>query len=633
MAKPNLTKLAVLALALCSFGASCPTPKPNPYPTPTPTPVVTPSPTPTPAPTPVSMGRPMVLGFAEGGFSWEAWCEVQKYDWCANAYRRGAPTRDGLIMGSWDNWGGQDHTPQQYLDTMDAYMGATDQEYPRTLWSVAPDYFPGDQSCVPAGLRALGESVEVVEPAQWRTSDDDRRVLARLPRGKSTRLGVLTAEGGILVEDSCLRARFAQQAARIDRVTDFRGPDESEMPRAEMRAIVDYFHSEQRAAGLPYRPVSCVGTYDQWMGDGAFRECDAWGLEAYYLPAVGESVESARAKLRARLDEMWATVPAGRPIELIPQQYSRNLWITSPRMMATLAAEGWRFGVEKKVWRIAPFSRFRTSGTEYHEPILAPVWRWGYRLVLSLAGGQNPGSAPIPTDPTPEPSPIGPGEFEPNNKAVYAEPGSTSVRMRIIRTGGTVGTVTVDYSTEDDTGHAGSEYVAKAGTLAFGPGQDAQDIYFTLLPTPLAGTWQAIVRLANATGGARIIDDFARIGAWGKGAVVGFVAPTLKSTAGNSVTIKLRREGTAEDLNRETRAKIESVSGGLLGTAVEGVHYKAIENPWYSFAPGARDQTRQIQLLEGGPGIWLTLRVTKIEPADGRYTVSPTTGTTRLEIH
>lgn len=634
----GLLRLGALLLGAVALAFACgciwPTPKPPAQPSPTPTPVTTPAATPTPIPTPTPLGRPMVMGFAESGFAWEGWCAAQGFDWCGHAYRRGAPYRDGMILGSWDHFGDREHTPQEYLDAMVAYQSATDAEYPTGLWSIHPDWFPGDESCRQPAARALGADVEITSPAVWHTTEDGRRVLDRLPRGRSLRMGALVGEGGVIVADSCLRARLEQQRGRGARVTDWRLWDESPMPRPEMRAAIDYLHSEEQAAGLPWRPTTCVGTFDQWQGDGgAFRECDVWGMEAYYLPEEGESVSSARAHLRERLDQMWATVPSGQKIEGVVQQYSRNLYITDPRMMAALAADGWSYFVEKKVWRIAPFSRCRTSGTEYHEAILGPVWRWGWRLALSVAGSPHPGPAPIPA-PVPTPTPydpsLFPGAIQPNTKAFMAVPGTTSVSLKILRydggQGGTRGTVSCSYRTEDSTGIAGREYTATSGTITWVDGENDKWVRIPYLPgSTRPGSWEARLVLHTPTGGATIVDGLARFGAWSNVRDVGFTAPELYGVRGNSQRVTLRRSG---DVGVATRVLLHTLPGP--GTELR-VDYEDASG-WVTFESGQVQAYVQVPILATARvGRVVVLKLVQI--GAGPFAISQTVGESRIVVH
>jgi hypothetical protein len=408
-----------------------------------------------------------------------------------------------------------------------------------------------------------------------------------------------------------------------DRVIAVETVDEFDGDGAAVRA---HYLGRMNALRLAPRPLYAAITAKQAMESTAWHALDWVGLEFYRRPPYTESAADVAANLDAQLTRVKA---AGLKAVAVIEAYSHN-YDAEPSTVPEVTYEGFRWALRNKgaVIGTMPFSIARPSGALEYPDVLDQVKR-GHSLFLGLP---DPGPK-LPMPQPPPPPATGPGKIQPNSKVVFVPAGSKSVTVKIVRLGGTTGKVLCDWTTVADTGKYDSEYLGDGGTLEFEDGEDAKTITIKLLATPLTGTWQAWIHLSNPTGGAEIVDDKMRFGAWGKGPVVGFLYPIIKGTRGNNTTIKLRREGTAEDLNRGTRSKIESVSGGLLGTAVEGVHYKAIENPWYSFATGARDQTRQIQLLEGGPGIWLTLRVTKIEPADGRYTVSTTTGTTRLEIH
>lgn len=64
-----------------------------------------------------------------------------------------------------------------------------------------------------------------------------------------------------------------------------------------------------------------------------------------------------------------------------------------------------------------------------------------------------------------------------------------------------LGAFTVDYATSDSTAHAGVDYEAAAGTLAFGPGERVKGIPLRLLRNPAGSSaGRFVVRLSNPTG-------------------------------------------------------------------------------------------------------------------------------------
>ncbi len=73
-------------------------------------------------------------------------------------------------------------------------------------------------------------------------------------------------------------------------------------------------------------------------------------------------------------------------------------------------------------------------------------------------------------------------------------------------------TVTVDFTTEDDTALAGSDYLANSGTLTFSPGETSKIISVAIVnDSKFESTEQFFVRLSNATNSS--IDDDLAVGA------------------------------------------------------------------------------------------------------------------------
>jgi glucose/arabinose dehydrogenase len=79
--------------------------------------------------------------------------------------------------------------------------------------------------------------------------------------------------------------------------------------------------------------------------------------------------------------------------------------------------------------------------------------------------------------------------------------GVTTANITVLRTGGSAGVATLDYTTVDDTATAGSDYVARAGTLTFGDGVTSQVISIPILDDSLVeGNEVFGVAVDNPTG-------------------------------------------------------------------------------------------------------------------------------------
>jgi len=77
------------------------------------------------------------------------------------------------------------------------------------------------------------------------------------------------------------------------------------------------------------------------------------------------------------------------------------------------------------------------------------------------------------------------------------------VQVQVVRKGGCVGKVCVEYMTEDDTAEAGRDYCPASGTLEFSNGQAAAEIPITILPRGHYDTKDKFnVLMSSPTGGA-----------------------------------------------------------------------------------------------------------------------------------
>lgn len=80
-----------------------------------------------------------------------------------------------------------------------------------------------------------------------------------------------------------------------------------------------------------------------------------------------------------------------------------------------------------------------------------------------------------------------------------------SATVTVTRTGGTVGAVTVQYATSNDTAQAGTDYTASAGTLTFADGVTTQSFTVPILGGTQDGTRPSLnLTLSNPVGGANL---------------------------------------------------------------------------------------------------------------------------------
>jgi uncharacterized repeat protein (TIGR01451 family) len=97
------------------------------------------------------------------------------------------------------------------------------------------------------------------------------------------------------------------------------------------------------------------------------------------------------------------------------------------------------------------------------------------------------------------------GTIQGSSSAVFVPENAGSVTVTINRVGGTLGTVTANYATQDYTGKAGVNYVATSGTVTFLDGQTTATITIPVLDDfQVNGTNAFFLVLTNPTGGATI---------------------------------------------------------------------------------------------------------------------------------
>lgn len=100
-----------------------------------------------------------------------------------------------------------------------------------------------------------------------------------------------------------------------------------------------------------------------------------------------------------------------------------------------------------------------------------------------------------------------PGEIALEESSFPVEEDGDSVSVEVRRTGGSNGTVTVDYSTADSSAQAGSDYEATSGTLTFAPGETSQTITIPIIDDVDFESDESFnLIIDNVTGGANIVD-------------------------------------------------------------------------------------------------------------------------------
>jgi len=130
-----------------------------------------------------------------------------------------------------------------------------------------------------------------------------------------------------------------------------------------------------------------------------------------------------------------------------------------------------------------------------------------FNLNLSnVTGGANLGTQTTATVTIIEDDPPPPaGSLQFSAAAFSVAEGGASVTVSVMRSGGSAGTVTVDYASADGSATAGSDYTATAGTLDFVDGVTSQSFSVAILDDGLfEGDEDFSLSLANVSGGASL---------------------------------------------------------------------------------------------------------------------------------
>ena len=99
-----------------------------------------------------------------------------------------------------------------------------------------------------------------------------------------------------------------------------------------------------------------------------------------------------------------------------------------------------------------------------------------------------------------------PGVIALETSIINVDEGDSSAAIRVLRTNGTDGQVTVDYRTIDGSASAGQDYIERSGTLTFADGVAQQTINVPLLDDGILETNETFtLTIDNVTGGATLL--------------------------------------------------------------------------------------------------------------------------------
>lgn len=125
---------------------------------------------------------------------------------------------------------------------------------------------------------------------------------------------------------------------------------------------------------------------------------------------------------------------------------------------------------------------------------------------MTLASGQNTATVTINDN---ESVSFGSGSFKFSKSTYEVTESSGEAVVTVQRTGGTQGTISVNYSTTSLGASAGTDYTAVSGTLTFAPGEAAKLIRVPIIKDDIADTGESFsVELLSPSTGGSLIDPY-----------------------------------------------------------------------------------------------------------------------------
>jgi hypothetical protein len=244
---------------------------------------------------------------------------------------------------------------------------------------------------------------------------------------------------------------------------------------------------------------------------------------------------------------------------------------------------------------------------------------------LGGAGLESPSTAVltiVEDDPVP---PVGSLQFSAPTYAV--DENDNTVSIAVIRVGGSLGTVAVEYASSDGTAIAGSDYSAVIGSLSFADGVTSQTFTIDILDdAENEGDETVNLALSNPTGGAGLVSPASAVltiaddEAIPPAGSLQFSAATYTvAEFGLLATITVERVGGSVGIIAVDYASSD-------GTATAGDDYIAV-NGNLSFADGVTSRTFGVEIIndesvqEGNESLDLILS----NPSGGAVLGSPST--------
>jgi uncharacterized delta-60 repeat protein/uncharacterized repeat protein (TIGR01451 family) len=185
-----------------------------------------------------------------------------------------------------------------------------------------------------------------------------------------------------------------------------------------------------------------------------------------------------------------------------------------------------------------------------------------------------------------------PGQFLFTTNSFYITENAGSGPITIIRTNGSSGVVSVQFSTIPGTAHAGVDYSATNGSLTFADGETVKSFDLGVIDDAIVeGPRSLMVQLTNASGGASLLQSNALVTVLDNEVGISFGSPAYSVLeSGGSVTLAVQR------LN-STAGSLSVQFATSNNTATAGSDYVA-QNGTLTFANGESLKTITIPILD-----------------------------------
>jgi uncharacterized repeat protein (TIGR01451 family)/uncharacterized delta-60 repeat protein len=186
-----------------------------------------------------------------------------------------------------------------------------------------------------------------------------------------------------------------------------------------------------------------------------------------------------------------------------------------------------------------------------------------------------------------------PGQFLFATNANFVSQGAGNAVITVLRTNGSSGVVTVDYSTVSGSAIAGVDFIFTSNTLAFAEGETSKQIVIPIIQHALAGLDKSLtIVLTNTTGGAAILgSSSASLTILDNHEAFSFTLPSYSANeTDGSVPLTVFRQNGSNHLTTVHYATTNI-------TAQAGTNYVAITDGFLTFNPGETIKSFSVPLL------------------------------------